>query len=107
MGVLQRSRFPATIILMNTSDAFPEAERAALYRAIRERRDVRRFRPDPIPEEVIERLLRAATQAPSVGYMQPWNFLLIRAQEVRQQVHQAFLRANAEARTLFPPERGE
>ena len=90
---------------MSTSHAFSEQERAAVYRAIRERRDVRRFRSEPLPEEVIQRLLGAAAQAPSVGYMQPWNFLLIRDGQVRQAVHAAFLRANTEAREMFPPER--
>jgi 5,6-dimethylbenzimidazole synthase len=90
---------------MSNPHAFSAAERAAVYRAIRERRDVRRFRPDPLPDGVVQRLLAAAAQAPSVGYMQPWNFLLIRDRPLRQAVHQAFLRASAEARELFPPER--
>jgi 5,6-dimethylbenzimidazole synthase len=90
---------------MGHADSFSDAERAAVYRAIRERRDVRRFRPDPVPDEVIWRLLRAAAQAPSVGYSQPWNFLLVRDREVRARAHAAFLRANARARELFPPER--
>ena len=76
---------------MSDSHSFSDAERAAVYRAIRERRDVRRFRPDPVPEEVVRRLLRAAACAPSVGYMQPWNFLLIRDEQVRRQVHQSVL----------------
>jgi 5,6-dimethylbenzimidazole synthase len=90
---------------MNTPHAFSDAERAAVYRAIRERRDVRRFRPDPVPDDVLQRLLRAAAHAPSVGYMQPWNFLLVRDRAVRAQVHEAFRAANAEAERLFPPER--
>jgi 5,6-dimethylbenzimidazole synthase len=90
---------------MSNPHAFSEAERAAVYRAIRERRDVRRFRPDPVPDAVVRRLLRAAAQAPSVGYSQPWNFLVIRDPAVRRQVHAAFLRANAEAQALFPPQR--
>ena len=92
---------------MNTSHAFTEAERAAVYRVIRERRDVRRFRPDPVPEEVIQRLLQAAAHAPSVGYMQPWSFLIVRERAVREQIHQAFRAANAEAEAMFPPERRE
>jgi 5,6-dimethylbenzimidazole synthase len=90
---------------MDNPHAFTEAERAAVYRAIRERRDVRRFRPDTIPEEIVQRLLGAAGHAPSVGYMQPWNFLLLHDRAVRQAVHQAFRAANAEAEALFPPER--
>jgi 5,6-dimethylbenzimidazole synthase len=90
---------------MDCPHAFTDAERAAVYRAIRERRDVRRFRSDPIPEEIVQRLLHAAAHAPSVGYMQPWNFLLIHERPVRQEIHQAFCVANAEAEALFPPER--
>jgi 5,6-dimethylbenzimidazole synthase len=90
---------------MDTPHAFSESERAAVYRAIRERRDVRRFRPDPVPEAILQRLLEAAAHAPSVGYMQPWNFLVIQSRDVRRLVHEAFREANAEAEALFPPER--
>jgi 5,6-dimethylbenzimidazole synthase len=90
---------------MSAPHAFSEAERAAVYRVIRERRDVRRFCPGPVPDEVLLRLLRAASQAPSVGYMQPWNFIIIREEQVRRQVHQAFLQANAAALEQFPAER--
>ena len=58
--------------------AFSEGERASVYRAIFERRDVRRFRPDPLPEATVTRILEAAHHAPSVGFMQPWNFIIIR-----------------------------
>jgi 5,6-dimethylbenzimidazole synthase len=90
---------------MSNAHAFPEPQRAAVYRAIRERRDVRHFLPDTVPDDVLGRLLEAAAHAPSVGYMQPWNFLVIRDAEVRRQVHRAFLQANARAEALFPPER--
>jgi 5,6-dimethylbenzimidazole synthase len=87
--------------------AFSESERAAVYRAIMERRDVRRFRPDAIPPAPLLRILEAAHHAPSVGFMQPWNFILIRTNEVRSRVHAAFLQANQEARDLFAGQRGE
>ena len=58
---------------------FSHAERAAVYRAIETRRDVRdQFLPDPLPDDLVRRLLEAAHNAPSVGFMQPWNFLLVR-----------------------------
>src|SRR5262249_16345588 len=85
---------------------FSEAERAAVYRAIFERRDCRRFLPDPLPDDLVARLLAAAHHAPSVGFMQPWNFLLIRAPEVRRRIKRAFGRANAAAGEQFPGERG-
>jgi len=92
---------------MSNTSTFSEAERLAVYRAIRERRDVRRFQPEPIPEATLHRLLQAAAQAPSVGYMQPWNFLVIRDLKVRRQIHQAFQRANVEAIGMFAADRRE
>lgn len=67
-------------------NAFSQPERDAIYRAIYERRDMRHFRPDPIAGEVLHRLLLAAHQAPSVGYMQPWRFIRITDQALRQQI---------------------
>ncbi|MDR3635138.1 MAG: 5,6-dimethylbenzimidazole synthase [Isosphaeraceae bacterium] len=87
--------------------AFSPPERAAVYRAIFERRDCRHFLPDPLPDDAIARLLVAAHHAPSVGFMQPWNFLLIRSQAVRLEIRQAFDRANTQAAQLFPEARGE
>ncbi len=85
---------------------FSDAERAAVYRAIFQRRDVRgQFLPDPIGDDVLARLLQAAHAAPSVGLMQPWNFILIRSPEVRAEIRAAFAQANDEARAMFPAER--
>ncbi|MGN6549197.1 MAG: 5,6-dimethylbenzimidazole synthase [Pararhizobium sp.] len=86
--------------------AFDEAERAGVYRAIETRRDVRNeFLPAPLPDDLVKRLLQAAHRAPSVGFMQPWNFLLIREEARRRQVHALFEAANAEAAALFPDEK--
>jgi len=87
--------------------AFSTDERAAVYRAIFERRDCRHFRPDPIPDDVLGRLLVAAHHAPSVGFMQPWNFLVIRSAEVRARIKAAFERSNAEAAARFEGGRAE
>jgi 5,6-dimethylbenzimidazole synthase len=74
--------------------AFSQAERAAVYRAIYTRRDVRNeFLEDEVPQDVLMRVLDAAHHAPSVGFMQPWNFILIRDADLRSQVHAAFRRA--------------
>ena len=62
-------------------------ERAAVYRAIAERRDMRHFLPDAIPDEILQRVLHAAHQAPSVGLMQPWRFIRISDAGLRQQIH--------------------
>ena len=58
---------------------FSTEEKRGLYRAIYERRDVRsHFLPDPVPDDVLARVLDAAHHAPSVGFMQPWDFIVIR-----------------------------
>lgn len=56
---------------------YSDAERAVVERVIAERRDIRRFRPDPVPEDVLERILAAAHRAPSVGLMQPWRLIVV------------------------------
>ncbi|MCX2970332.1 MULTISPECIES: nicotinate-nucleotide--dimethylbenzimidazole phosphoribosyltransferase [Streptomyces] len=72
---------------------YPDAEREALHRVMRERRDIRNgFRPDPIPHEVLLRVLEAAHTAPSVGHSQPWDFVLIRAEETRRKMHELAVR---------------
>ncbi|MEZ5691917.1 MAG: 5,6-dimethylbenzimidazole synthase [Rickettsiales bacterium] len=86
---------------MSGEYAFSDAERQAVYRAIEQRRDVRKFRSDPIEEDVLERILRAAACAPSVGYMQPYNFILVHEQNIRQKIYDAFSIANAEAKEMF------
>jgi nitroreductase len=59
---------------------FSESARDAVYKAIYTRRDVRdQFLPEPLPDEVLLRLLDAAHHAPSVGFVQPWNFIVIRS----------------------------
>ncbi|MGY5775744.1 5,6-dimethylbenzimidazole synthase [Rhizobium sp. LEGMi135b] len=86
--------------------SFSEEERSAVYRAIETRRDVRdQFRPDPLPDDLVRRLLEAAHSAPSVGFMQPWNFILIRQGETRERVWQAFHQANEEACAMFEGDR--
>ncbi|WP_030017276.1 nicotinate-nucleotide--dimethylbenzimidazole phosphoribosyltransferase [Streptomyces monomycini] len=68
---------------------YDDSERAAVHRVMRERRDIRNgFRPDPIPNEVLLRVLEAAHTAPSVGHSQPWDFVVIRSQETRERMHQ-------------------
>jgi 5,6-dimethylbenzimidazole synthase len=68
--------------------AFSADERRAVYRAIAERRDMRRFVPGAVvPEDVIARLLQAAHAAPSVGLMQPWRFIRITDDALRHHIH--------------------
>jgi 5,6-dimethylbenzimidazole synthase len=68
-----------------------------LYEAIYSRRDIRKFRPDPVPEDVLHRILDAAHHAGSVGFMQPWNFIVIRDPNIRGEVKASFDRENARA----------
>lgn len=85
---------------------FSPSERQALYDIIAARRDVRNeFRPDPVDPAALRRVLEAAHAAPSVGFMQPWNFILIRDQERRARIHDAFAAANAEAAEMMEEER--
>ncbi|MGW0736510.1 nicotinate-nucleotide--dimethylbenzimidazole phosphoribosyltransferase [Streptomyces sp. NPDC002851] len=72
---------------------YDEAEREAVLRVMRERRDIRNgFRSDPIPHEVLLRVLEAAHTAPSVGHSQPWDFVVIRSAETRQKMHELAMR---------------
>jgi len=70
-----------------TQHRYSDAERAAVYRAIYERRDMRHFLPDPVNPEILSRLLDAAHHAPSVGFMQPWRFIRISCAELRKNIH--------------------
>lgn len=71
------------------ANPFSESERAAVYRAIYERRDMRHFVPDPIDPATLDRLIDAAHHAPSVGYMQPWRILRITDSTLRADLHAA------------------
>ena len=83
---------------MTKAAGFDEDARQAVYRAIRERRDVRRgFLPEPMSDDLLGRLLEAAHNAPSVGLMQPWRFIVVRDIGVRQTIHKIFLDANQQA----------
>jgi 5,6-dimethylbenzimidazole synthase len=84
---------------------FTEAEREAVYKTIYSRRDVRsQFKSDPIPDQVLARIINAAHHAPSVGFMQPWNFLLIKNPQIKKNIHDIFLQANDEAAKMFDQE---
>ena len=90
---------------MTPGTQFSDEERRGVYRAIFERRDVRsHFLPDPVPDDVLGRILDAAHHAPSVGFMQPWDFLVIRDASVREAVHRNFERASRQAAEAY---RGE
>jgi 5,6-dimethylbenzimidazole synthase len=87
---------------------FNEAERAAVYKAIMLRRDIRRqFDATPIPRDVLMRVLSAAHHAGSVGFMQPWDFILIEDRAIRQRVLETFLQERDRAANLYEAPRRE
>lgn len=67
--------------------AFPAADRAAVYRVIGERRDMRHFAAGSVPDDALARMLTAAHEAPSVGLMQPWRFIRITEPSLRTGIH--------------------
>lgn len=73
---------------MRLPHCYSDAERAAIYRVIAERRDMRHFSRKPVPAEVLQRILHAAHQAPSVGLMQPWRFIRISDRDLRSKIHE-------------------
>ncbi|MDD4928955.1 MAG: 5,6-dimethylbenzimidazole synthase [Gallionella sp.] len=71
---------------MSLPHRYSESDRAAIYRVIAERRDMRHFSRAPVPAEILQRVLHAAHQAPSVGLMQPWRFIRISNAALREQI---------------------
>lgn len=69
------------------SFAYSDADKAAIYKVMAERRDMRHFLPTPIAPELLQKLLHAAHHAPSVGLMQPWRFIRISDATLRQSIH--------------------
>jgi 5,6-dimethylbenzimidazole synthase len=72
------------------SNSLPLEVRRGLYETIFRRRDMREFRPDSIPDEVLARVLVAAHHAASVGFTQPWDFIIVRDLERRREVKRVF-----------------
>lgn len=87
---------------------FSECERRGLYRAIHERRDVRsQFLSDPVPPDVLARLLHAAHRAPSVGFMQPWDFVIVHCPDVKRAVKATFVQENRQAAVHYAGEQAD
>lgn len=92
--------------MRNPSLEFGPSEKQGVYDAIYKRRDVRgQFLSDPIPDVLLLKLLDAAHHTGSVGFMQPWSFLIIRSQEVKKQVKAIFEEANEAASRVFEGEK--
>ena len=94
----------------HTPHCYPDSEIEALWRVLRERRDMRHFVPfdeaEPLPEGFIERLVEAARLAPSVGFMQPWRFIRVTDSELRQKMY-ALVEAERLATAAALPSRQE
>ena len=82
---------------------FTPDEQAVLQQIMQLRRDVRgnRFTDQPIHDEELEKILLAATSAPSVGFSQPWEFVIVRDDEVKSQVARVFASENDKAKKQF------
>lgn len=99
MEILQNARVNSTI---------SPSERDALYKVIDSRRDLRgQYLPDAVPDDVVQRILHAAHHAPGVGFMQPWDFIVVKDMGVRQGIKDGFETAHREAAVLFGGEQRE
>jgi 5,6-dimethylbenzimidazole synthase len=95
-------------LVMSEHPIYGDQEREAVYRAIATRRDVRSgFLDEPLPDDLLRRLLAAAHSAPSVGLMQPSRFIVVRDLAVRTTIHGIFRDANAEALATYTGEQRE
>ncbi|HEY8516122.1 MAG TPA: 5,6-dimethylbenzimidazole synthase [Candidatus Binatia bacterium] len=101
-------RAPDELLVPQEPFALAEDVRRAVYEVIRTRRDVRHFAPErDVDPEVLERILDAAHHAPSVGFSQPWGFVLVRDREQRARIRESFLRCRAREAERFRGERRE
>jgi 5,6-dimethylbenzimidazole synthase len=100
---LHRSPQDATAARQATS--FDAAFRARLRELLVWRRDVRRFRRDPLPEGTLESLIELACLAPSVGLSQPWRFVIVDDGARRAAVRENFALCNAQALSAQAPQR--
>ena len=73
------------------TDDFSENEKRGFYKAIYSRRDVRsHFISKPIKDDILSKILHAAHHAPSVGFSQPWNFILIKDVNTKKKIKESF-----------------
>ncbi len=87
---------------------FSEEARRAVYEAIALRRDVRHFDPGrDVDAATLERILQAAHLAPSVGFSQPWGFVVVRDAATRARIRESFLLCRQAESVRYPPERRE
>jgi 5,6-dimethylbenzimidazole synthase len=90
---------------LNVAPAFDQRFRETFLELLRWRRDVRHFRSDPVPHEIVEELVESASLAPSVGYSQPWRFVSVDDTERRAAIVANFERCNAHALGTYEDKR--
>jgi 5,6-dimethylbenzimidazole synthase len=86
---------------------FDSAFRDRLATLFQWRRDVRHFRADPVPDDLLDSLMTLASLAPSVGLSQPWHFVTVDDPARRAQVREAFAAANRDALATQAPDRAD
>ncbi len=84
---------------------FSQSKKEGLYEAIYKRRDVRQFSSKPVPPNTLSKVLQAAHHAGSVGFMQPWNFIVVDDSDVKAKVAENFMQSNLKAKKRFKGER--
>jgi 5,6-dimethylbenzimidazole synthase len=94
-----------TDVIDDISQEFSSSKKEGLYSAIYGRRDVRQFKPDHIPSKTLKTILNAAHHAGSVGFMQPWNFIVIDDHDIKKRIAKNFSEANEEASRHYSGER--
>ncbi len=91
--------------MKNTRHALPAEHQRGLYEAIFRRRDIRNFLSDEVPDEILARIIVAAHHAASVGYTQPWDFIVVRDLERRRKVKRVFEEERVRNAAQFTGER--
>jgi nitroreductase len=92
MRLSRRSLFAGCGLALLSSRRATAADPRCLEALLRRRHMIRRFRPDPVSEAVVERLLDAARRAPSAGHTEPWAFVVVRDAEMRRRLAEAALK---------------
>ena len=101
-------RLPTSFLEPGAVAAFSDEARRAVYDVISLRRDIRHFRPDAdVDPAALDRILAAAHLAPSVGFSQPWGFVVVRDGDVRERIRKSFLRCREAEAVRFPMDRRE
>ena len=88
--------------------SFNDSEKNAIHQLFKLRRDVRHgFTGAAFSDETLNKILTAAHHAPSVGFMQPWNFILIKEPAKRKKIHEMFVKSRRQELNSIPKEKQE